>query len=105
MSRKVVQSRKSTTKQQRSLRELWTVVTRKGQVTVPAPIRREIGLKEGDKVAFVLEKGELRLLAGVSVVQRTAGSLKGRGPALTAEELREAAEQAIADESVERSGR
>ena len=39
------------------MKERWTVVTRKGQVTVPAPIRREMGLEKGDKVAFVVEDG------------------------------------------------
>ena len=40
------------------------VVTRKGQVTVPAEIRRELGLKEGDRVIFVLDRGEARLRPG-----------------------------------------
>lgn len=86
------------------MKERWTIVTRKGQVTVPAEIRRELGLSEGDKVAFVLDEGELRLVRTASVVERTAGALRGKGPALSAERLREAAEQAIAQETVERTG-
>jgi AbrB family looped-hinge helix DNA binding protein len=86
------------------MRKQWTVVTRKGRVTVPAEIRRKLGLKEGDKVAFVLDEGEVRLVRASSVVERTAGALKSRKPALTAEELREAAERAIAQEAVERTG-
>ncbi|MGH2469987.1 MAG: AbrB/MazE/SpoVT family DNA-binding domain-containing protein, partial [Chloroflexota bacterium] len=37
-------------------KELLTVVTRKGQVTVPSAIRHALGLKQGDKVAFTLEE-------------------------------------------------
>jgi AbrB family looped-hinge helix DNA binding protein len=86
------------------MKELRTVVTRKGQVTVPAEIRRELGLKLGDRVAFVLDKGEVRLVRTASVVQRTAGAFKSRKPPLTAEQLRESAEQAISEETAERAG-
>ncbi len=34
-----------------------SAVTKKGQVTIPAPIRKRLGLREGDRVAFV-EEGE-----------------------------------------------
>ena len=81
-----------------------TVVTRKGQVTIPIEIRRALDLKEGDRVAVSLENGHVRLVPQGSVVERTAGIVKGRGPVLTAEELRVAAEQAIADVAVERMG-
>jgi len=86
------------------MRKQWAVVIRKGQVTVPAEIRRELELREGDKVAFVLDEGGVRLVRATSVVGRTAGALKGRKPPLTAEELREAAERTIAQEAVERAG-
>lgn len=85
-------------------KELLTVLTRKGQITVPAEIRRALGLKQGDKVALVLEEGQARLVRAGSVVTRTAGLLKGQAAPATAEELREAAERAVARESVERIG-
>jgi AbrB family looped-hinge helix DNA binding protein len=85
------------------MKELWTVVTRKGQVTVPAEIRREMDLKKGDRVAFVMDDGVVRLIRTTSVVERTAGALKSHTLPLTAEELREAAERAIAQEAVERA--
>ena len=34
-----------------------SALTKKGQVTIPAPIRKRLGLREGDRVAFV-EEGE-----------------------------------------------
>ena len=56
-----------------------TVMTRKGQITVPLEIRRALGLKEGDRVAVSLgpeEAGEARLRPAESVARRTAGSVK-----------------------------
>ena len=86
-----------------TMKELHTVVTRKGQVTVPVEIRRELGLRQGDKVAFVVDEGAVRLIRKGSVVQRTAGALKSRKRPLTAEQLRESAERAVAEEAVERA--
>ena len=80
-------------------------LTRKGQVTVPAAIRRALGLKEGDRVSFTLDGDEVRLSRTGSVVERTAGMLKSDLPPLSAEELREAAEWAIAEDVVERMNR
>lgn len=33
-----------------------TTITQKGQVTIPAPIRRALGLKRGDQVQFTVKK-------------------------------------------------
>ena len=85
------------------MHEQLTVVTRKGQVTIPADIRRALGIKEGDKVAFVLEDDQVKLTRKGSVVEQTAGALKSDIPALSLREEREAAEQAIAEEALERS--
>lgn len=86
------------------MKEILSVVTRKGQVTVPAEIRRQLGLRVGEKVAFLTDGAEVRLTRGDSIVERTAGAFRGYGPRLSVEGLREAAEHAIADETVEGSG-
>ena len=62
------------------MKELLTVVTRKGQVTIPAELRRALNLKEGDRVAFVRDPdGAIRL-----TVPRypNVASLRGRAGAL-----------------------
>jgi len=84
------------------MRELHTVITRKDQVTVPAEIRRELSLERGDRVAFILDDGHVRFERARSVVERTKGVFKTDRPALTAEELREAAEIAWVEDALER---
>ena len=87
------------------MRELRTTVTRKGQVTVPVEIRRALGLKEGDKVVFTLDGDEVRLVRTGSVVERTRGIIKRRGRVPTERDLKESAEQAIADDVYSRMNR
>jgi AbrB family looped-hinge helix DNA binding protein len=85
------------------MKEYTTVVTRKGQITIPVEIRRSLGIGEGDRVALVLDGDAVRLALSAGVVARTAGILKAAGSPLSAEELRQAAEGAIAGEVVARS--
>lgn len=64
-----------------SMKELLSVVTRKGQITVPAELRKALNLKEGDKVAFVLEPdGAIRLTTPryptIASLRGAAGRLK-----------------------------
>ena len=81
-------------------------MTSKGQITVPADLRKELGLKPGDRVEFVREDGSIRIQRAGSVVARVAGSLSSyvTGPPLEADEIHEIAEQAIADEYMRRMG-
>ena len=80
-----------------------TIVTRKGQVTIPAAIRKSLGLREGDKVAFTLEEGRVEVAKAGSVVARTKGVLKDKEKPLSARALRRTGEEAIAEEAAERS--
>lgn len=82
------------------------IVTRKGQVTIPAEMRSALGIREGDTVEFVMgEDATLRLRACKgTAVERTAGLFKSTAPPLSAEELRVAAEVAIAEDVMRRSG-
>lgn len=77
-----------------------TVLTRKGQITIPVEIRRALALEEGDQLAVILEDGQARLVPSGrgSVVTRTAGALKSDRPRLSAEEERDAFERAVAEE-------
>lgn len=83
-----------------------TTVTRKGQITIPAEVRHEPQIREGDRVVVVRERDHAILRRAEDVVARTAGALSKnrREPVPTAEELRELAEWAIAEDVVERMG-
>jgi AbrB family looped-hinge helix DNA binding protein len=88
-----------------AMKEQTTLVTRKGQVTIPIAIREALNIKEGDSVVWEMEKGQVRIKRGGSVVDRTAGILKSKSLGLTAEEERDAVAQAIAEDVEERSSR
>lgn len=78
-------------------------ITRKGQITIPAEMRRALDLAEGDKVEISLEGDGVRLRRGdQSVVAKTAGIIKADVPRLSAEEERRVAEEAIAGAALER---
>ncbi len=86
------------------MKELLTVVTRKGQVTVPAEVRQALNLRQGDKVAFVLPEspaGEVTLRRVGSVVEQTFGALASPLTALSVAEERRAFEEGVAKEVVD----
>ncbi len=65
-----------------------STVTSKGQVTIPAQIRRELGLGQGSRVAFSSRNGkvELRVLHRAPVgVESGFGMLDARGKRLAAD--------------------
>ena len=84
------------------MKEVLSTITSKGQAMIPVEVRRRLGLQSGDKIAFVLDDEQVRAMRPESVVERTAGALKGDIPLLSAGEERKAAEQAIAESVVRR---
>jgi bifunctional DNA-binding transcriptional regulator/antitoxin component of YhaV-PrlF toxin-antitoxin module len=80
--------------------EYTSIITRKGQATVPVEIRRSLGLEQGDRITWVPQNGQVVVQRAKSVTERTAGILKPylQGTPLTIEEETEAFEQAVADE-------
>ena len=86
------------------MRELTTILTRKGQITVPVEIRRALGLKEGDKVAIALsdpENGEATLRPVRSVAERTFGAVTPRKCPEDFKELRRLFEEGQAIEALD----
>jgi AbrB family looped-hinge helix DNA binding protein len=39
------------------VREVLATITSKGRVTIPVEVRQSLGLKKGDKIAFVIDQG------------------------------------------------
>lgn len=52
------------------------VIRRKGQITLPAELRKELDLKEGDVIYFDRRDGQTVLVTGEDIIARTAGALK-----------------------------
>lgn len=87
-------------------RRYYTKVTRKGQVTVPAEIRRKLKISEGDVVSFAIEDGAIAFEPAGSWTAQTAGLFRRRGaPVLSDRGLKDAAERAIAEDVMERRRR
>jgi AbrB family looped-hinge helix DNA binding protein len=83
------------------------IVTRKGQITIPAEIRRKLNIHQGDRVRVVLDGESVKVEPVGDVVARTAGILREYAKTLppTEKELKEAAAQAIADDVTGRMNR
>ncbi len=47
-------------------------VTSKGQITIPVDIRKKLGIREGDKILFVEERGHIIMLNSSMEALRTA---------------------------------
>lgn len=53
-----------------------SALTTKGQVTIPAEVRRQLGLKPGDRVAFIVDADEVRLVRQETRVEAAFGLCK-----------------------------
>lgn len=67
------------------MKEIVASLTSKGQVTVPVEVRRLLGIKPGEKIAFVLDGEETVRLGrprypGIAALRGAAGTLKSPLP-------------------------
>lgn len=68
-----------------------SVVTRKGQITIPAAIRRQLGIKIGDRVALWVEPDKTVTLSRLPLVtEQTFGAVKPLPQQTDAKRLRQA---------------
>ena len=67
-----------------------STVTKKGQTTLPKPVRDTLGVQVGDRVRYIILDGEVRILP-VRPIRRLFGVLKHDGPPVTVEEMKRAA--------------
>lgn len=51
-------------------------VRKKGQITLPADLRKDLGLKDGDVIYFDRRGGHTLLVTADDIIARTAGALK-----------------------------
>lgn len=50
-----------------------SALTVKGQITIPADIRRQLGLQPGDKVGFVVEEGHIVIFRKENNIEASFG--------------------------------
>ncbi len=76
-----------------------TVLTSKGQITLPVEIRKEMGLKPGDRLEFNrnIETGTYEMTRKTGSIQDLFGIVKYDGPPVTIEEMDEAIAQGAVD--------
>ncbi len=77
------------------MKEILSTITSKGQITIPAEVRRHLGVSKNDKIAFLLEPdGTVRLAAprypDIASLRGAAGTLK---QPLTWQEVRDIARE------------
>jgi len=81
------------------MREYVVIVTSNGQVTLPAAVRRELGIDAGDRVAIVIE-GEAG--ARLRRVEHDVHSVRGlipTPPGLESQDFDELIAEAMADQA------
>lgn len=73
-------------------------MTSKGQITLPKEIRLKLGLKQGDRVRFLLEEdGRVRLMPAKRDISELVGILPKPRRALSIEEMDDAVALAVAE--------
>jgi AbrB family looped-hinge helix DNA binding protein len=79
-------------------------VTSKGQITIPAVVRRSMGLRPGEKVAFLEEEDGQFTLRRVGSIKDMRGCLAGLLPPMTIEEMDKAIGEAVAEDYLRSAG-
>ena len=77
------------------MREMLSSVSPKGQVTLPAEIRRTLGIKPRDKVVIRLEKGKVEITPASSPLDESYQAIPALKPARSWKEI----EALVAEES------
>lgn len=57
------------------MREYVSTITSKGQTTIPVEVRRLLGIKPRDKIAFRVQDGVVRLMPVEFTLEETFGSV------------------------------
>ena len=79
------------------MREYVATVTSKGQLTLPAAVRRQLGLDAGDRVTIVIEDQDGARLRRVEHDVRSVRGLIATPPGLESQDFDKLIEEAMAD--------
>ena len=84
------------------MKEITTTITQRSQVTVPAEVRRVLGVKPRDKVTFTIADGEVRLKPVSYSLESAYGSVKPSRGLEDFDELSRAARDAKAERTLQK---
>ena len=87
------------------MKEITTTITQRGQVTIPAEVRRVLGVKHKDKVTFTINDGEVRLAPSAFSLESVYGSVKPSSKPEDFDEVSRTAWEAKAEKTVRELGR
>ena len=74
-------------------------LTSKGQITIPIEVRKELGLKTGDRIEFVKsEEGKFFIQPKKGSIMNLRGMFKWTGKPVTVEEMNEAIAEHILED-------
>ncbi len=83
-----------------SMKEIVTTLTQRGQITVPAEVRRLLGVKAHDQLAFQIEDGQVRLAPASFTLASAFGSVQARRPVADIDQEIQAAKEEKAERTV-----
>lgn len=81
------------------MKEIITTITQRSQVTIPAEVRRVLGVKPRDKVAFTIENGGVRLAPASFSLESAYGSVRPVEKPENFEEISRLAKEAKAEKT------
>lgn len=82
------------------MKQVTTTLIQRSQVTVPVEVRRVLGLKLRDKVAFTIEDEEVRLTPASYSLESTYGSVQPSGKPEDFSDISRASKAAKAEKTV-----
>ena len=80
---------------------LQSVITRKGQTTIPKQIRELLKLKPNDKLLYIVEEGKVTLKPIHGNILELRGSVLSKEPNVDFEKIRETTRKKISKKIVE----
>ncbi|TAK30928.1 MAG: AbrB/MazE/SpoVT family DNA-binding domain-containing protein [Chloroflexota bacterium] len=76
-----------------TVKEILSTLTQRGQVTVPAEVRRILHLRPKDKVAFQIDDDEVRLVPAKFTLETAFGSVRPKSHPEDIEAIADAAKE------------
>ena len=77
-----------------------SIITSKGQITIPKSVRSRLNLKTGDKIDFEIQNGTIRLIPVSKSVSDVFGMLSGKsGKTHSIDEINERLKKRMGDKN------